>query len=254
MIRNYVQRFQLKNGKFVYVQEDSYQERARTHLKWWGKKWTPPNHYFHYRDGGHVAALKEHLGSCFFARADLEKFFWHVTRNKITRALKRIGIPYADARQYAQEATVADGGRYFLPFGFVQSPYLATLCLEKSKMGECFRDLRGSGLKLSVYVDDVILSGDDHGEVERGLDLLSNVGKAVGFPLNMAKVQRAGAEVLAFNIHAGTGRLEVADQRMKEFAEAIFEEGDGPAARAIIAYVATVNPVQADVLEKLLHA
>lgn len=253
-IRNYTQRFQLSSGKFVYVQEDECRAKGRQLLRWSLKKWRPPGFYFHYQDGGHVAAIKTHLGSQYFARTDLERFFWHVTRNKVVRALKRIGFWYGDAYEYAVNATVADKGRYFLPFGFVESPYLATICLDKSKLGLAFRELMDKGIKLSVYVDDVILSGDDKAELEQALELIGRVGSEVGFPLNATKVQRAGPEVSAFNIEAGTGRMAVTDHRMREFEAAVLEAGDGPRSRAIIAYVSTVNRDQSELLEAAPHA
>lgn len=250
-IRNYTQKFQLPNGKAVYVQEDGYRAKGRKLLGWSLRKWKPPGYYFHYRDGGHVAAIRVHLGNRYFARADLERFFWHVTRNKVVRALKRIGFCYDDAYEYAVNATVADkdqhrgGGdpkvRYFLPFGFVESPFLATLCLDKSKLGLAFREVVNKGIKLSVYVDDVILSGDNKEELEQALGMIERIGNEAGFPLNATKVQRVGPEVSAFNIEAGTGRMAVTGQRMREFETAILEAGDGHRSRAIIAYVSSVN-------------
>ncbi|MFD2234229.1 reverse transcriptase domain-containing protein [Phaeospirillum tilakii] len=251
-VLNYTQKFQLGNGKFVYVQEGKCRDNGQKLIQWCLRRWKPPGHYFHYQDGGHVAAIKIHLKSQYFARADLERFFWHVTRNKVVRALKRIGVRYSDAYEYAVNATVADKGRYFLPFGFVESPYLATICLDKSKLGLAFRELMGKGIKLSVYVDDVILSGDDRAELEEALELIGRVGSEVGFPLNATKVQRAGPEVSAFNIEAGTGRMAVTDHRMREFEAAVLEAGDGPRSRAIIAYVSTVNRDQSEALAELI--
>lgn len=253
-IRNYTQRFQLPNGKFVYVQEDGYRAKGQKLLRWSLGRWIPPEHYFHYQDGGHVAAIRTHLESKYFARADLERFFWHVTRNKVIRALKRIGFRYGDAYEYAVNATVADKGRYFLPFGFVESPFLATICLDKSKLGLAFREVMDKGVRLSVYVDDVILSGDDKAELEQALELIGQAGRESGFPLNAYKVQRAGPEVSAFNIVAGTGRMAVTDHRMREFEAAVLEAGDGPKARAIIAYVLTVNSDQSAALAEVLEA
>ncbi len=253
-VRNYRQKFQLPNGKFVYVQDCGYRQEGRKLLLWALRKWRPPGHYFHYQDGGHVAAIKTHLESQYFARADLERFFWHVTRTKVVRALKQIGFRYHDAYEYAVNATVADGGRYFLPFGFVESPFLATLCLDKSNLGHAFREVINKGIKLSVYVDDVILSGDDKAEIATALDLIEQVGRESGFPLNATKVQRVAAEVSAFNIEVGTGRMTVSDQRMREFETAVLEAGDGHRSRAIIAYVSTVNLGQSEALAELLES
>ena len=213
-------------------------------LVWCLKRWKPPSYYFHYQAGGHVAALKQHYGSQYFARADIERFFWHVTRNKIVRALKRIGFTYESAYDFAVNSTVSNSGRHFLPFGFVESPFLATLCLEKSKLGETFKKIRKSSVKLSIYVDDILLSGKSENDVETALELICHVGQEVGFPLNSAKMQKAACVVNAFNINAGTDWMEITAARMIEFKAAIIEAGPGHKTNAIIAYVSTVNKAQ----------
>lgn len=252
-IRNYSQKFQLPNGKYVYVQEGRYQANGRLLLEWCCRKWTPPKFYFHYRLGGHVAAVKVHLSSQFFARADLERFFWHVSRNKVVRALKRIGFKYSDAYEYAVNATVTDKGRHFLPFGFVESPFLATLCLDKSGLGTLFRDLIKKGIVVSVYVDDIILSADDPRLLDDALQQMKQVGDRVGFPLNTSKTMSVGPDVSAFNIEAGHGRMAVTDERMRQFITDINEAGNGHKSQAIIAYVSTVNASQSAALLSLLR-
>jgi len=251
-INNYTQRFCLPSGKYVYVQEDGYRAKADDFLAWSLRRWRPPSYYYHYQAGGHVAALKLHHGSQYFARADIERFFWHVTRNKIVRALKRIGFTYEDAYEFAVNATVSNGGRHFLPFGFVESPFLATLCLEKSMLGETFRVIRKKGIKLSIYVDDIILSGESEANVETALELICQVGQEVGFPLNGAKLQKAAGAVNAFNINAGTDWMEISSTRMADFKEAIIDAGPGNKTNAIIAYVSTVSKNQAEELRLLI--
>lgn len=86
--------------------------------------------FYHLREGGHVAALHAHRNHPFFARIDIERFFYGISRNRVGRALADVGIPRAGF--YARWSTVRNpyiDPRYALPYGFVQSPILATLVL-----------------------------------------------------------------------------------------------------------------------------
>lgn len=44
---------------------------------------------------------------------------------------------------------------YILPFGFVQLPIISSLCLFNSSLGNY---LHNSGINVSVYMDDIIIS------------------------------------------------------------------------------------------------
>src|ERR1700710_1474341 len=88
---------------------------------------------FHLRNGGHVAALHSHRDHAFFARVDIRRFFYSIARNRVQRALMSIGIPRA--RHYAKWSCVKNpygDPSYALPYGFVQSPILASLVLMES--------------------------------------------------------------------------------------------------------------------------
>ena len=64
--------------------------------------------------------------------------------------------------QYPKESTVVWPNHtpkaYILPYGFVQSVIIASFCLHKSALGRYLNKLGGSGFKVSVYMDDIIVS------------------------------------------------------------------------------------------------
>ena len=91
--------WELAPGKFVYPQTDEYKANGRKIAVKLGKLWSPPRYFYHYRDGGHIAALRVHEPNEFKATIDLEAFFDHVTRtcSKRSWALHTLwlrAIPY----------------------------------------------------------------------------------------------------------------------------------------------------------------
>jgi len=190
------------------------------------------------------------MPSKFFFRADIDDFFGRVSRSRITRCLKS-WFSYADAREMASESVVKRPGLegFVLPYGFVQSPILASLALEKSALGAYLRKLSSRGdLRVSVYVDDIIISGDNEsvlGEVgERLIDLAS---KAL-FPVSREKREGPAEEVTAFNIRVSRAALRITDERMAELRLS-YQSATSEFSRAgILGYVDSVSPAQADSL------
>jgi hypothetical protein len=84
--------------------------------------------YFHMASGGHVAAMHHHRDSAVFARIDIARFFYSISRRRVQSAIDRIGLK--TSRFYARWSTVRNPygePDYALPYGFVQSPILASL-------------------------------------------------------------------------------------------------------------------------------
>lgn len=74
---------------------------------------------------------------------DIADFFGSVSRSRISRVLKEL-FPHADARRMATVSTVQrpdDATRQILPYGFIQSPLLASLALHKSGPGKYLDEL-----------------------------------------------------------------------------------------------------------------
>lgn len=194
--------------------------------------------YFHLRCGGHVAAMHHHRDSLLFARIDISRFFYSISRRRVQSALDRVGI--ANARFYAKWSTVANpygNPKYALPYGFVQSPILASLVIATSQVGDHLLGLPAA-VSASVYMDDISLSSDDRGELERAYSASLAVLEADGFQVSADKLRAPAAAIDIFNCDLSHGRANVRDQRIAEFY------GRGPdqiSEEAFVAYCASVE-------------
>jgi len=247
-VRNFDHKFPLKAGVMVYVQDAAQQADGYNLIDWIEGRWRAPRHFYHFRNGGHVAAARIHQSAPFILGLDLRRFFDQVTRTKVHRALRRIGYSSADAYEFACESTVTKDGKpgaYSLPFGFVQSMHLASLALHYSELGREMVRTRRAGVKLSNYVDDVLLSADTPDVLIEACDRIFKCAEVAGFGFNPDKERGPADQIEAFNIRIGRGELRVAEGRLNEFRQTVLEPPDDPAL-ATIAYVRTVNPTQAD--------
>ena len=132
-IENY--RFKYKSrGKWIFVPNDACLRRATHIIRFFDRNIRFPDYFYHYKSGGHVAALHEHLENDFFFKIDIENFYYSIARNRVHRALASKGLQGAPT--YAKWSTVRSpfehGPRYVLPIGFWQSPHIASLVLMQS--------------------------------------------------------------------------------------------------------------------------
>ncbi|MCO5792815.1 MAG: hypothetical protein HEQ21_08345 [Blastomonas sp.] len=206
--------------------------------------------YFHLLQGGHVAAVRQHKDAKWVASLDLQRFFDQISRTKIHRSLKVIGIRHAEAWGMACDSTVdkqPPKRRFSLPFGFVQSPILASVVLAQSALGGAIRQIMAGGVTVTVYVDDITVSGVTKEEVAEAIVQLEAGAQNAGFTFNQAKTQPPDGRVNSFNIGFGSGAMEVLESRMAEFQIAI-HNGNEFQIEGIIGYVDSVNHAQADEL------
>jgi hypothetical protein len=163
--------------------------------------------------------------------------------------LRSIGIAHDRAWEITQESTVEKTLRqrdFSLPYGFIQSPVLASLALDRSALGRVMKAIaRSNHTRLNCYVDDVILSGIDEEAVEDSRLALIAAARRSGFILNETKSQRPSSAITAFNIVLSNGGLAVTEERMRAFEDAILSSGTISVA-AIIAYVRSINRAHAD--------
>lgn len=242
----YGHHFQLKPGTRVYVPTDHGKARGSEIKRDVEKRWAAPKNFFHLRDGGHVAAVRLHHGAPWVASLDLLRFFDQISRGKIFRSLKRLGFVQADAWEMACDSTVdkAPPTRVFsVPFGFVQSPLIASLVLANSALGRRIERLRRAGVTVTVYMDDITVSGDSEQAVSAAIAQLIEAANLAGFVFNPEKSQPASAVVTGFNIEFGSGAMTITPERMNEFEEA-FQEGNEYQQEGIYGYVASVNQGQ----------
>lgn len=242
-------KFQIKLNSWVFVPTEEAVEYGVIVKNSLESRWSSPNYYFHLRDGGHVKALYSHVNNSYFIHLDIKDFFGSINKSRITRCLKGL-FSYENAREIAVASTVRlrdfDADKYILPFGFVQSPLLASICLRKSKLGKVLHYLsKTKDIAVSVYMDDIIISGCD---VELLLQTLNNIKSSAErskFYLNSEKEEGPSKKITAFNIELSHELLEVTEDRIGKFISA-YEMAQSNAQReGIIGYVSSVNEGQA---------
>jgi Reverse transcriptase (RNA-dependent DNA polymerase) len=253
-VKKWSTRFELKPGRWVFVPSAATVALGKEIKRAVQMHWTAPAYFYHLQAGGHVAALKAHLGSTSFLRVDIEDFFGSINKTRVTRCLKT-RFSYAKARTWANGSTVRipheEPARYIVPFGFVPSPIIASLCLDDSALGSALRKLAASGdATVSVYVDDIIISADEQQKCESALDSLKAAAAKAQFVLHATKQQGPGPSISAFNVELAHSSLDVTPARLADFAASI-PTASGSKRAGIIGYVASVNEVQGDQLSKL---
>ncbi len=184
----WISKFEIKPGTWVFVPTRDSVISGIAIKNVLDYKWTKPYFYYHLREGGHVLALSFHIKSQYFVHLDLSNFFSSVNKSKITRSLKDI-VGYKEARTIAIESTVRKPrdttNKYILPFGFVQSPIIASICLHRSKLGQTLCELQNNkNTFVSVYVDDIIISTRTYEDAKEALEKVKAAAERSKFPLN----------------------------------------------------------------------
>lgn len=215
--------------------------------------WTPPTNYYHLRNGGHVAAIKLHCQNNCFIHLDIKDFFGSVNKSRVTRCLKKY-FGYTDARCMARESTVKHPKKtpqkVILPFGFVQSPIIASLCLHESFLGSTLDKLTNApDVNVSIYMDDIIISSKN--EV-LSVDILKKIKKAAeksNFVLNAKKEEGPAEQITSFNINLSHDNTEIDENRFLQF----YDDFHNPDANEFQRdgyknYIKSVNPNQSKLL------
>lgn len=248
---NYQNKYTGRDGKIVYLPTKETSRFGSDLMRWISRRWRIPRHFYHLRRGGHVAAARNHLDDSFFLTCDLSRCFDHVTRSKIHRALKSLGFCHKDAWEFACKSVVPKERGLSLPFGFPQSPILASLAIDRSALGAAIKRLLRGRIRISVYMDDILLSADEPYLLEQAFGTIVASTEKSGFAINTSKTVGPADAVEVFNLRLMNGSLSVAEQRMSLFEEAVLCSNpfvvDG-----VIAYVGTVNEGQASALRLAL--
>lgn len=173
--------------------------------------------FYHLRTGGHVAALHSHRQNEYFCKLDIENFFYSIGRNRVARCLKQAGI--LRATHYAKWSCVKNpycDPSYSLPYGFVQSPILATLAIANSTLGDTLRRLDAL-VHVSVYVDDIALSSNDLARLRDCFEELYGGLINAGFQTNDAKTVSPRSSMEVFNCSLKKNVTSVLPTRIEEF-------------------------------------
>jgi hypothetical protein len=242
-------KFELKPGYWVYVPTNEQSLIGEDIQRRINKSWRIPRYYFHLKSGGHLACLRYHLNSTYFARLDIKNFFGSISKSRITRALKEI-IGYDDARDIAKISTVPCSNSqpfsHCLPYGFVQSPILASICLHKSYLGMVLSRLQTQDIKISVYMDDIVLSGQALDALNSVFDTVKTAARKAGFELNSIKEIQPQPSMCCFNIDIKHDQLVVSDHRLQSFIKCFNESNSKMVRQGIVSYISSVNQDQAN--------
>lgn len=245
-------RFELKPGKWVFVPSEESIKLGKKIKSQIEVRWKAPSNYFHLKAGGHVAALRSHLGQATFIHLDIQNFFDSINQSRITRCLKeRFG--YGIARDIAIASTVLAPSlatkKFILPYGFVQSPIIASICLFESALGKYLRQLRKmDGVVVSVYVDDIVISTAASIDAASIVEDIKAAAKRAGFAFNMAKEEGPADSIKAFNIELGQDSLDISYERLKSFREAYLNADSEHQRKGIVGYIESVNASQINVV------
>ncbi|WP_186419706.1 reverse transcriptase domain-containing protein [Bosea sp. CS1GBMeth4] len=215
---NYTHSF-LRNGKPIFAPSELGRSIGEDVKNWVEIKVGFDPFYHHLREGGHVAALHNHRPNAFFARVDIERFFYSIGRNRVVRALREADVPRpAHFGKWSTVRNPYDDPRYALPYGFVQSPILSSLVLMQSDLGAVLRE-KSKELTVSVYMDDISISANDAELLSRSFDDIVSAVHRSGFRLNEAKLRRPSPAMDVFNCTLSTGTTVVTEERVAEFYE-----------------------------------
>lgn len=252
-VQRWEHKFEIRPGVWVYVPSVKTSELGERILQSIRNKWIPPLYFYHLRTGGHLKAARLHLKSSFIAVIDIKHFFQSTSRSRITRDLKAY-FTYSQAREIAKFSTVKNLSdtphKHILPFGFVQSPMLATFCLDKSHLGSLLRRLnKHPNVKLSVYMDDVIISSNDIVQLQTTYDEILLAMDKSGYQVNMIKTQAPSSLIKVFNLYLSKGNLKVTSQKMRDFLIDFYASDYEPHKIGVKNYVESVNPEQAKLLK-----
>jgi len=252
--QRWLHKFELKQNCWVFVPNDESRINGLIIKKRIEEKWKPPDYYAHLRKGGHIYAVKKHLGNDLFFCADISQFFNRINLSRVTRELKSIFKDYTESRYIACESVVqlpnSKERKYILPFGFIQSAIIASLCLNNSALGKYLNQLASNGFRVSVYMDDIIVSTSlPLAQAETAFDVLHKKAVRSGFNLNTNKTFGPSDTITAFNIHLSKGKIELTDSRLDEFKKAIIEADNSTVIDGILRYVDSVCPKQVPILQ-----
>lgn len=217
MIINYEFKYRSR-GKWFFVPNDKCERRGRRMLTYFKKRVVFPDYMYHFKSGGHVAALHEHVKNQYFFKIDIQNFYYSIARMRVTRALR--DWQYQGANTFAKWSCVRNpfpGPTHALPIGFVQSPLLASLVLMRSDVAVAIERAKTKGVTISVYLDDFIGSHNDRAVLTAAYEDIRQTCVDAGFIPNPHKLVPPSQAITAFNCNLTKGTANVTNQRFQEY-------------------------------------
>jgi hypothetical protein len=217
MIINYDFKYRSR-GKWFFVPNEKCERRGRRMLAFFKKRVAFPDYMYHFKKGGHVAALHAHLNNKLFFKIDIQNFYYSIARMRVTRALRHWGYPGAGTfSMWSCVKNPLPGPPHALPIGFVQSPLLASLVLMKSEVADAIDRAIAKGVCISVYLDDFIGSHDDLVVLTETYEDIRNTCVTAGLIPNPRKLVAPSVAITAFNCDLKQGSALVTPARVAEY-------------------------------------
>jgi hypothetical protein len=212
MIENYKYKYRSR-GKFIFVPNERCERRGRRMIEFFSKRVDFPDYLYHYKKGGHVAALHAHMENRLFFKIDIQNFYYSIARMRVTRALRHWGYPGAGtfSKWSCVANPLASAPKHVLPIGFVQSPLLATLVLMKSPVAQAIERAMANGVCISVYLDDFIGSHNDEEVLKAAYKDIYDACMSAGLVPNPTKLTPPNAAITAFNCYLSHGSACLTD-------------------------------------------
>lgn len=253
MLVSWINRFQFKGGQWVYEPSPISRQQGNLIVNELNQKWKKPFYFYHFKNGGHIQAIKSVIHNDFYATLDIKSFFPSISRSRITRTLKSF-FDYQSSRRIAKESTlkhpIPNQHSHSLPYGFVQSPLLASVCLHKSTLGlemdNCFKSKE---VTIAVYMDDIILSSGSQDILKAWVDRLKLAAVKSKLQLNEAKESTVATKATAFNIEFSKNQMLITPERFKKLKNTYVNSLSDAQRKGIEGYVSTVNLSQATLLD-----
>lgn len=218
MIENYKYKYRSR-GKIIFVPNEKCERRGKRMLKFFSKRVDFPDYFYHYKSGGHVAAMHAHVDNSLFFKIDVQNFYNSIARMRVTRALRKCGYPGAGT--FAKWSCVANpinaAPPHVLPIGFVQSPLLASLVLMKSAVSSAIERAIANGVVITVYLDDFIGSHDDMATLTHAYNEIRETCVAAGLLPNPTKLVPPSVAITAFNCDLTHGSAIVRADRVAKY-------------------------------------
>jgi hypothetical protein len=214
---NYSLRYRTR-GRCIFVPTEQCKRKGRRIIKFF-RRLEFPDYFYHYKPGGHVAAMHAHVENTLFFKIDIQNFYYSIARMRVTRALRSYAYPGANT--LAMWSTVRNpyhgGHDHVLPIGFDQSPLLASLVLMKSPVAVVIERAISSGVRISVYMDDFIGSHTDTVLLEAAYANIRDASVAAGLIPNPAKLVPPTSAITAFNCDLQFGSANVSPVRIAKY-------------------------------------
>ena len=158
-------------------------------------------------------AARAHTKAKIKLKMDISNFFGTVTEEMVKNTLE--GIPHL--KEHAEGiAFISTSKEGVLPQGAPTSPYLSAIVAKKMHIG-MLKVCKNLGLKFSVYIDDITVSGDDLKAIRKAAYLLPLIAEKNGFSINKkkTKIMTHKQEVLGLCVEKGLAHTRLPKAKRK---------------------------------------